>query len=248
MTAHVLASATESDPRRTARVAGVLYLIVIAAGLFAEGAVRSQLITPGDAAATGQAIAANTNLWRTGLAVHLLYHLPAIVLYGLLYRLFRPVHTNLARLALLFAMVSLTIEAVALLQLYVPLAVLERTAALAAFTDPQRQALSYLATELFATGWAFGLIHFGAFCLAVGLLIIRTGLVPRAIGLLMIVAGVCYPINSLTYSFMRDLSDELVPWILLPALIAELSLASWLTLKGVNASTELGVNLGTRSD
>ncbi len=121
----------ESATPGTARLAGVRYLAVIAGGLFAETVVRAPLITPGDAAATSHAIAASLSLWRWELAVRLLYHLPAVVLYVLLYRLFRPVHTPLARGALLFGAVSLTVEAVALLHLYVPVVILEEATALA---------------------------------------------------------------------------------------------------------------------
>lgn len=225
------------DDVRQARVAGLLYLVVIAGGLFAEVGVRQPLIVPGDAAGTTAAIVTNTSLWRWGLAVHLLYHLPAVVLYAILYRLFRPVHVTLARLGLLFGMVSLTVEAIAVQHLYLPLAVMQEGTSLAGLGEEQLVALTYLATRQFSTSWAFGLIHFAGFCIATGLLILRSNLVPRAIGVMMIVAGLCYPINSLTYSLARDLSDMLVPWILVPVLIGELSLALWLTVKGVNSGT-----------
>ena len=63
---------------RPATVAGLCYLAVIAGGLFAEGMVRGSLVVPGDAAATARAILENETLWRLGLAVHLLYLVPAL--------------------------------------------------------------------------------------------------------------------------------------------------------------------------
>lgn len=60
------------------------------------------------------------------------------MLYGLLYQLFRPAHAALVRVALLFGMTSLTIEAVALLHLYVPAVVTRQSSTLAGFNDPQR--------------------------------------------------------------------------------------------------------------
>lgn len=238
MTAHattVPAAVQGAEPhiQRTARTAGMLYLLVIAGGLFSELAVRSALITPGDPAATTAAIAANPALWRWGLAVHLIYHVPAIVLYALLYRMFRPIHATLAGLALLFGMVSLTVEAVALLHLYLPVALIGGDTP-PALGSGGVQSLTYLATELFSIGWAFGLIHFGGFCIAIGLLILRSGIVPRAIGALLIAAGLCYPVNSLTYAFLPDVSELLVPWILLPAFLGELSFALWLTTRALS--------------
>jgi len=67
----------------------------------------------------------------------------------------------------------------------------------------------------------------------IGALILRSRLVPRVIGAMMIVAGVCYLVNTLALILSPALSNLLVPAILLPVLPAELSLALWLLLKGV---------------
>jgi len=218
---------------RQARTAGLFYLMVIAGGLFAEGFVRGSLIVPGDAAATAQAIAADEALWRWGLAVHLLYLVPAIVINVIICGLFKAVEPTLARLALVFSVAGVTIEAMSLLNLYVPLAMVEESGALAALGEGQRQALSYLAIRLFATGWGFALLFFAGFCVLIGALILRSRLVPRVIGAMMIVAGICYAVNTLALILSPALSNLLVPAILLPVLPAELSLALWLLLKGV---------------
>ena len=222
-------SAIRTDARR----AGLLYLLLGVTAPIGLMVVPGRLIVLGDAAATMERIRTSEGLFRIGIASELFHQALAVFLVLALYRLFRPVHATLARLALLFGMVSLVIEAVALLHVYVPLAVIEEGPALAGLGGQQLEALAYLATQLFSTGWAFGLLHFGGFCVATGLLILRSRLIPRAIGAMLIVAGVCYPINSLTFAFMRDLSDVLVPWILLPVLVAELSFAGWLAVKGV---------------
>jgi hypothetical protein len=53
---------------RHARVAGLGYLIIIAAGIFAEFFVRSSLVVPQDATATANNIARSELLFRSGLA------------------------------------------------------------------------------------------------------------------------------------------------------------------------------------
>ena len=103
---------------RQARIAGLCYLLVIAGGLFAEVVVRASLVVPGDAAATARAIAANETLWRWGVAVHLLYLVPAIVTNVLICGLFRAVEPTLARLALVFSVAGVMVEAASLLHLY----------------------------------------------------------------------------------------------------------------------------------
>ena len=212
-------------------VAGLCYLAVIAGGLFAEGMVRQSLIVPGDPAATAGAILANDGLWRSGIAVHLLYLVPALTMKVLVTDLFRAKDPTLARLALVFGVAAVTIEAISLVHLYVPLALTENGADLAPIHDAS--ALVYLATRLFAIGFAFSLSLFAGFCVLVGVLILRTPLVPRAICVLMIVAGVCYVVNTTALIVAPALFERLNPAILLPILLAELSLALWLLLKGI---------------
>jgi hypothetical protein len=207
--------------------------MVIAGGLYAEVFVRASLLVPGDPAATARAIAANETLWRWGVVVHLLYLVPAIVVNVLICDLFRAVESTLARLALVFSVAGVIIEAASLLHLYVPLAMIEDSGPLAALGEGQRQALSYLAIGLFDTAFGFALLFFAGFCVLIGTLILRSRLIPRVIGALMVVAGSCYVVNTLALILSPALSDRLVPGILLPIGLAELSLALWLTFKGV---------------
>jgi hypothetical protein len=229
--------ADRTQPARRARIAGLCYLVVIAGGLFAEGFVRGALVVPGDAAATARAVAADEALWRWGLAVHLLYLVPAVVVNVLVCGLLRPAGPTLARLALVFSVAGVTIEAASLGQLSVPLAMVEEGGALAALGEGQRQALSYLAIDLFSTGFGFALLFFAGFCVLVGVLILRSRLVPGVIGAMMVVAGACYVVNTLALVLSPALSDLLVPWILVPILPAELSLALWLTVKGMRVGS-----------
>jgi hypothetical protein len=67
----------------------------------------------------------------------------------------------------------------------------------------------------------------------VGVLIWRSRLIPRVIGAMMIVASVCYLVNSVALILSPALSNLRVPWILLPCFLGELSLALWLVVKGV---------------
>jgi hypothetical protein len=220
---------------RQARIAGLCYLLVIAGGLYAEVFVRGSLLVAGDAAATARAIAANETLWRWGVAVHLLYLVPAIVTNVLICGLFKAVESTLARLALVFSVAGVMVEAASLLYLSVPLAMIQDSGALTALGEGQRQAVSYLAVGLFDTGFGFALLFFAGFCVLIGILILRSRLIPRVIGALMILAGSCYVVNTLALRLSPALSDRLVPGILLPVGLAELSLALWLTVKGVQA-------------
>ena len=222
--------------RNEARIAGALYWLVIAGGLFA-GIVEGFLTVQGDPAATAQAIAAHEALWRWGIGVHLVYlAFPAIIMDVLLYRIFKAVHPAVALLALASALTSGAVAGAALLHLYVPLAAGEAGAPLVALAEGEREALAYLAIRLFETGSGFALLFFSGFCAATGALILRSHLLPRAIGVMMLLAGVCYFVSSLTTVVTPALADMLLPWILLPCFVGEASLATWLLVKGVDVT------------
>ncbi len=136
----------------------------------------------------------------------------------------------------MFGVAAVTVEAVALVYLYVPLALIENGATLAALEDAP--ALIYLATRLFATGFGFSLLLFAGFCVLIGALILRSRLVPRAIGAMMIVAGICYVVNTVALIVSPGFWKLVNPMILLPILLAELSLALWLLLKGITVEAK----------
>src|SRR4051794_3450732 len=108
------------SPKRKARVAGLLYLIVIVGGMFAELGVRGRLVVTGDAAATAQNIVAHDLLYRLGFAVEVFYLLCNVPLTLLLYDLFGFIHRRTATLLLVFSMVGTAIEGVSLLAHYSP--------------------------------------------------------------------------------------------------------------------------------
>src|SRR5256885_5444635 len=229
-----IASATTL--RRDARIAGALYLIVIAGGLFA-GIIQDSLTVNGDAVATAAAIGAHESLWRWGIAVHLIYLAgPAIVTNLLLYLIFKPVQPILALLALGFGLVSVAIEAAALVPLYLPFVMAGSQSALAAIGEAQRQELAYLAIRLSETGFGFALFFFSGFCAAIGAAIVRSPLVPKAIGGLMIAAGLCYFVSSLSSVVAPLLAHLLSPWIIVPCFLGEASLGTWLLVKRIRST------------
>jgi hypothetical protein len=125
---------------------------------------------------------------------------------------------------------------VALVYLYVPLAISEHGTALAALQDAP--ALIYLATRLFATGFGFSLVLFAGFCVLIGTLILRSRVLPRVIGAMMILAGICYVVNTVALILSPGFWKLVNPTILLPIVLAELSLALWLLVKGITVEAE----------
>ncbi len=224
----------ENSINRTARIGGILYLIIIVAGIFGEAFVRSKLIVSGDATATAGNILASGLLWRIGIAGDLIMHVCDIPLILILYILLKPVNKNLALLAVLFNLIQTAVLVINKLNLFAALLLLGNADYLKAFNPQQIHALSYFAIKSHGYGLGFGLIFFGFECLVLGYLIVRSGYLPSVLGVLMHIAGLCYLTNSFALILAPDLSSIIFPAILVPCFIAELSFCLWLIVQGVD--------------
>ncbi len=151
----------EISPQVYARIGGVLYLIIIAAGIFGEIFVRGRLIVSGDATATANQIMAAPLLWRFGIAGDIIMHLCDIPVMLVFYVLLRPVHRNLALMALLFNLIQTAVLAANKLNLLVPLFLLSNADYLQAFDPVQLHGLAYLLIKTHSYGFGIGLIQIG---------------------------------------------------------------------------------------
>ena len=221
--------------RVMARVGGVLYLIIIAIGAVGEAVVRERVVVGGDAAATAANLRSMEGLWRLGVAGEVVLLSCAAALAVILYVLLRRVSREVALAALFFNLVSIAVEGAAALCLAAALLSVSNAPYLNALAPEQVQAMAMLAIGLHSIGFAIALVFFGIECVLLGYLIHRSGYMPRIIGALMAIAGVCYVVNSFAVLLSPPLAGLLFPAILLPALVAESSLALWLLVKGVNA-------------
>jgi hypothetical protein len=227
--------ATSMSPQPYARTCGVLYLYIIAAGIFAEAFVRSKLIVTKDAAATAANIASGEQLFRFGFTGELLHLVFDVVVAVILYALLRPVDRYVALLAALMRLASDIILAAASLSHFAALRLVEGAGYLGAIPADQQHGLALLSMKLHGDAYSISLLFFGFACLSLGYLVVRSGYLPKAIGWLLAVAGVCYLVNSLAHSLYPAVGAALFrAGILLPCFIAELSLALWLVVKGVN--------------
>ncbi len=222
--------------RLKARIAGVLYLIVIAAGIFAEVFVRGTLIVSGDAVATAGNILASELLFRLGFAADLVSVAAYIGVTAILYELLKPVSRTLSLLGAFCGLAGSAIMAVNMLNHFAPLFFLGGAGYLTAFNAEQLQALARVSLRLHGLGYNISMVFFGFHMLFVGWLIVRSSFLPRILGVLLIIAGVCGLIKSFAGFLALALAPQLTPFFMLPSLIGEGGLALWLTLIGVNAS------------
>jgi hypothetical protein len=223
------------SPQLYARIGGALYLYIIAAGSFGE-AVRSQVVVSADAAATASNITAHESLFRIGHTGELMHLAGDVAVAMIFYVLLRPVDRNLALLAAFFRLASDVILGITELASFAALRLVGEADYLKAIPPDQRHSLALLAMKLHADGYAISLVFFGVGCIPLGYLILKAGYFPRVLGVLMIIAGLAYLINSLAHFLDPAVAAKLFPAILLPAFLAELSLTLWLLVKGVNVA------------
>jgi len=224
----------ESSPQLYARIGGALYLIIIVIGLFGEAFVRDKLIVSGDAAATAKNIMASESLWRFHVAAELFLLICAIVLLMILFVLLKPVSRELTLLALFFNLVSIGLEAATTMYLVVALFPLGNAAYLKAFSPEQLYAMATLSLKAHGYGFGVSLLFFGCFCVVIGRVIYKSGFLPKVIGALMQIAGLCYLTDSFALILSPAFANRLFPAILLPAFVGEASLCLWLLTKGVS--------------
>ena len=224
----------ETSPQTYARIAGVLYLIIIVVGIFGEAFVRDRLIVSGDAMATATNIRSMESLWRFGIAAELFMLTCAVTLAWILFVLLRPVSRDLALLATFFNLVSIALEAAIQLNLLAALFPLGNAGYLRAFAPEQLYAMTSLSVKLHSYGFGVSLIFFGCVCLVWGVLIFRSGYLPKALGVLMQITGLCYLTNSFALLLAPHFANRIFLAILVPAFVGEASLCLWLIVKGVN--------------
>jgi hypothetical protein len=224
---------SQTSPNYYARIGGLAYLFIIIAGATGELFIRNTLLVQGNAAATANNIAASPLLWRIGIVGDLLMHVCDLIVAIVYYKLLRPVNKDLALLAVFFGLIQTAVLVANKMNMMMPL-LLENADYLKAFTPEQLQAWAYLSVKAHGYGFGIGLIFFGFECLIDGYLIFKTGYLPKVLGVMIQIAGVCYLINSFAAILAPKLANQISPAILLPPFVGELSICLWLIFKGVN--------------
>lgn len=220
---------TTNHPRLLARIAGVFYLIITACALFAYLYVRGQVIDADDMARTVANLRAQEQFYRLGFESAVIVVVCNLPLGVLLYELLKGVNRLLALLALTFIIASATLEAVNLLNYIQPLFTATLPEYRHAFTPAGIEALARGPIKMFGHVFSVSLTFFGVFCALNGVLIFRSGFFPRILGVMMIVVGATYWINS--FRLFLALPIPYIDWV---TLVGEASLALWLTVVGVD--------------
>jgi hypothetical protein len=209
--------------RRLARITGVLYLALALLGLTAP-MVLEQIVVPGDAAATAAEIRGSQGLFAASLVAWAAIVCVDTALGITFYRLLRPVDHTLALLTAAMRVVYAAILAALLPQLY---------EAFRLITEEGADDRAFADIESFQTGFLLALGIFAVHVILLGYLLYRSGLVPRALGALVAVAGGAYLVDSFGKLLTTSYGGVLGAALVVLMLVGELGLVGWLLFKGV---------------
>jgi hypothetical protein len=219
-----------------ARIAGFCYLVVIATGLFSEVFVRQTLRVSNDALTTAHNIQTNEMLFRCGFVADLINFVVGIPTVLILYHFFKKSNKIPLQVALALVIIQTAIIAVNLLYQITPLLLLANDTYLNTFQKSQLATLSLLSLNIQSQGYAVGLVFFGFYCVLIGFVIYKTNAMPRVIGVLYALAGLCYLINSFTMFLSKGFANPVFVYLAIPIFIGELSVCLWLLIKGIDTT------------
>ena len=223
----------DDSQREALRTAGLLYLLMAITAPFGLLYVPGKLIVPGDATATADLIRASEWLLRIGIGSELFHQAIAVFLVLALYRLFRPVNEQHARLmVILGALVSVPIMFLNVLNEIAALILVSGADFLSAFEKSQLDALALLFLRLHGEGMNVASIFWGLWLFPFGILVIRSGFIPRIFGILLFIAGSAYLASSFT-SLVLPQYAQLVGQVALVLEVAEVPIIFWLFIRGL---------------
>jgi len=220
-----------SSARNPGRFVGLLYVLISIPGAFALLYVPSKLIVHGNATATANNIAASQTLFCAGIAAQLISQILFMWVALALYDLLKGVNQRHAAIMLTLLVVSVPIAMLNELNAIAALVLVRGADFLSIFEKPQRDALAMLFLNLHSHGFAIAEIFWGLWLVPLGLLVYRSGFIPRILGLLLIANCFTYLANSFT-SLLLPQYERIVDRWMKPLDFGELLFMLWLLIMG----------------
>lgn len=219
---------------KLARIAGGLYLAYILASVFSD---RLAHIGMGDAQQIAQAISTNAWSFRLGLVVAFVSAFLFLMAAWGLYVLLRPVDQHLALLFLLLNTVGVAMQCASMLPLIFALLLSDGASGMQVFSAAQLEGLAYLSSNVYKIGFVTAQLFFGTWLFPLGYLVYKSVILPRFLGVLLLLDGVGVLIWFFQVLLVPDYPAIRYPGIAV-SFVAEVGLALWLLVKGSRISSQ----------
>jgi hypothetical protein len=220
-----------SFTKNPGRFAGLLYILASIAGIFGLLYVPGKLIVNGNAMETARNIAASETLFRLGMAAHLIGEALFVFVALALYDLFKAVNHRNALCMLTLILVAIPIAFLNELNAIAALVLVHGADFLSLFSQPQRDALAMLFLNLHGYGFDVAGIFWGLWLLPLGLLVYRSGFLPRILGVALMANCFAFLINSLTALVLPHYQALVSRWMR-PFHFGEQVFMLWLLIMG----------------
>lgn len=225
--------------KKMGRIAGLLFLILIITGVFAEFFVRQKLYVLDDPAVTSQNIIENQWLFRLGFVSDLVMSTLFFIYAYVLYLIFKPIHKHMSLFLLLCAVISVAMFCQNSLNQFAVLDLLTNANYTDEFQQNQLQVLALFFQNIHTKGYYVNQLFFGMYLFPLGYMIIKSGLVPKIIGVFLILGCIGDLIDFVVYFLYPNAESVVLNNITIPADIGEFSLCLWFLIMGVRSQKKI---------
>jgi hypothetical protein len=220
-----------SFTKNPGRFAGLLYVLASIVGIFGLLYVPSKLIVNGNAVETARNIAASETLFRLGIAAHLIGEALFVFVALALYDLLKAVNHRNALYMLTLILVAIPIAFLNELNAIAATFLVRGSEFLSVFDQSQRDALAMLFLNVHGYGFDVAGIFWGLWLFPLGLLVYRSGFLPRILGVALMVNCFAFLINSLTSLVLPHYGGLVSGWMR-PFHFGEQVFMLWLVIMG----------------
>lgn len=222
-----------SKRNKTARLAGLLYALLVISGLIYLVYIPSTLIDWQDASKTFENIKNSIHLFKMGILVAICSFLIFIVLPLVLYKLLSSINKSAAFLMVLFALISIPVSFVNILNKFSILSLLKDNQSNLGVSGLEEQIMFYL--EQYSNGLQVLQIFWGLWLLPFGYLVFKSSFLPKILGIFLMLGCFGYLISFFGGFLFENFSNTILSnFIGLPAAIGEIGIALWLLIVGTN--------------
>lgn len=218
--------------KKQARFTGLLYFLILIIAPIGLIFIPRTLIVRGDATATANRILENESLFRIGIAIEVIVAVIFLLLVLALYHLLKGVNEGHAGLMVALALIAVPISLLIVTNKMVALVLYSGADFLSVLDKSQLESLAYLFLRLHNSGILIAEVFWGLWLFPFGMLVIRSGFIPRILGVLLMIAGFGYLVSAFT-SILLPQYAGLVGQVTMILNIGEVPIIFWLLIWGV---------------
>jgi hypothetical protein len=217
--------------KKTARIAGLWYLLLVIAGIYGIKYVDSQIFVDGNTVATTNNVLAHEFLFRTGIFSAIIGNFIFLFLVLALYRLLKQVNERQAKLMVILVILQIPVSFLIELFNLTSLMILNSDV-LKTLEPAKRQDFAALFLAIHGYGINILEVFWGIWLIPLGQLVYKSGFIPRIIGILLIIGGIAYMVSSFMFLLFPAYFSFVSNFIIASSL-GEIAIMLWLLIAGV---------------